>query len=71
MEKKIRLRLNKYMDERNISRYALSQSAKVGYPIIDRYYKNQILRYDSDVLNRIITALDCNIEDIFEIYECE
>lgn len=59
------------MDGNNISRYALSQSSKVGYPIIDRYYKNQIVRYDSDVLNRIITVLDCNIEDIFEIYECE
>lgn len=71
MGKKMRLRLNKYMDAHSISRYALSQSSKVGYPIIDRYYKNQIVRYDSDVLNRIITALDCSIEDIFEIYECE
>lgn len=59
------------MDEHNISRYALSQSAKVRYPIIDHYYKNQIVRYDSDVLNRIITVLDCNIEDVFEIYECK
>lgn len=71
MEKKVRLRLDKYLDECKISRYALSKASKVGFPIIDRYYKNRIVRYDSDILSRIVTALDCDIEDILEIYEEE
>lgn len=71
MEKKIRLRLDKYLDEHNISRYSLSKASDVGFPIIDRYYKNRVVRYDSDVLSRILTALDCEIEDIFEVYRGE
>lgn len=68
MEKKVRLRLDKYLDEHKVSRYALSKASKIGFPTIDRYYKNQVVRYDSDILGRIITALDCNIEDIFEVH---
>lgn len=70
LEKRVRLRLDKYLDGHNISRYSLSKASGIGFPIIDRYYKNRVVRYDSDVLSRIITVLDCNIQDIFEIY-CE
>lgn len=69
MEKRVRLRLDKYLNGHHISRYSLSKASGIGFPIIDRYYKNRVVRYDSDVLSRIITALDCNIQDIFEIYE--
>lgn len=47
---------------------SLSKASGIGFPIIDRYYKNRVVRYDSDVLSRIITVLDCNIQDIFETY---
>lgn len=66
--KKVRLKLDRCLDERKISRYALAKAAGVGFPIIDRYYKNRVVRYDSDILSRIITALDCDVEDILESY---
>lgn len=60
----IKLTLNKYIDENNISRYALSQKTGIRYQIIDNYYKNKVVRYDSDVLNKICNALNCQISDI-------
>lgn len=67
--RKIQLCLNRYIDERKISRYAVAHATGIGYPTIDRYYKNMVTRYDSDTLSRIITALDCRIEDILEIVD--
>ena len=67
VKKKVQLCLNKYLDTHGISRYALAKATGIGFPIIDRYYKNQVVRYDSDVLSRIVTALDCKLCDILTI----
>ena len=47
-----------------MTRYELSQKANIRYAILDNYYKNKVVRYDSDVLDRICSALQCNISDI-------
>lgn len=60
----IKLTLDKYIDENNVSRYALAQKTGIQYQIIDNYYKNKVVRYDSDVLNKICNALNCQISDI-------
>lgn len=62
----IRLVLDKYLDKNNITRYELAKRTGIRFHIIDRYYKNQVVRYDSDLLDRICTALDCDISDIIE-----
>lgn len=62
----IRLSLDKALESRKISRYELSKRTGIQYQIIDNYYKNKVIRYDSFVLERICTALDCGIEDIIE-----
>lgn len=62
----IRLSLDKALESRQISRYELSKRTGIQYQIIDNYYKNKVIRYDSFVLERICTALDCGIEDIIE-----
>lgn len=62
----IKLTLDKYIDGCKISRYALAQMTGIRYQIIDNYYKNKVVRYDSDVLNKICTALDCKISDIID-----
>ena len=66
MIKIIRLTIDKYIDERNITRYELSKRTGIRFQIIDNYYKNKVVRYDSYVLNRICEALDCDISDIVE-----
>ena len=67
--KRLRLKLAQYLDERKISRYALAKMTGIQYQIIDGYYKNNPLRYDVYNLSKIITALNCGVEDLFEIVE--
>ncbi len=62
----VRLKLDKYLTSCGISRYALAKRANVQYHIVDNYYKNEVVRYDSDVLNRFCTALECEITDLIE-----
>ena len=62
----LRLTLDKYLDGRKITRYELSKRTGIEYQIIDKYYKNKVVRYDSYVLDKICTALDCGIDDIIE-----
>ena len=63
----IQLRLDKTLKELDISRYELSKRTGIRYQILDNYYKNKVVRYESYVLSRICDALDCSISDILEI----
>ncbi|MBM6975358.1 helix-turn-helix transcriptional regulator [Intestinimonas butyriciproducens] len=69
--KKLRLKLDRYLEDRQMTRYILAQKTGIKYQTIDGYYKNSVLRYDVDNLSKIITALDCGVEDLFEIVEEE
>ena len=62
----IRLTIDKYLDSHGITRYELAKRTGIRFQIIDNYYKNKIVRYDSFVLDRICEALGC---DIFELIE--
>lgn len=62
----IRMTLDKALKERGISRYRLSQLTGVQFQVIDKYYKNKIVRYDSYLLDRFCQALNCKIGDIIE-----
>lgn len=60
----IQLTLNKYLDEHGITRYELAKRAGIRFQIVDNYYKNKVVRYDSDILNRMCDALECDISDL-------
>ena len=62
----IKLTIDKYIDQRKITRYELAKRTEISFQIIDKYYKNKLVRYDSYVLNKICEALDCDISDIIE-----
>ena len=62
----IKITLDKALEYHNISRYELSKRTGIQYQIIDNYYKNKVVRYDSFILNKICTALDCRIDDIIK-----
>ena len=62
----IRLTIDKYLDEHGITRYELAKRTEVKFQTIDRYYKNRVVRYDAYILDRICTALECDICDIVE-----
>lgn len=69
--KVVRLCLAEYLDSHGISRYALAKKTGIGYPIIDNYYKNKVVRLDTYNLGRIIEALDCELGDILTVKDQE
>ena len=71
MSKRVRLSLAEVLQQKNVTRYRLSKEAKVDYPIIDKYYKNKVSRYDRDTLLRICLALDCEPGDIIRLVETD
>lgn len=62
----VRLTLDKQLEKNGITRYELSKRTGIIYHTIDSYYKNQVVRYDSYILNKFCEALDCEISDIIE-----
>ena len=62
----VKLKLDKFLGECNVTRYELAKRSDIHYHIIDKYYKNKVVRYDSFVLDKICEALNCNIADIIE-----
>ena len=62
----IRLTLDTYLDQNNITRYELSKRTGIKFQIIDNYYKNKVVRSDSYLLDKICEAFECNVSDIIE-----
>lgn len=62
----VKLTVDKYLDSHGITRYELAKRTGIRFQIIDNYYKNKVVRYDSDVLDRICQALECDISDLVE-----
>lgn len=62
----VKLILDEAFKNRKITRYGLAKRTGIQYQIIDNYYKNNVTRYDSYVLDRICSALHSEISDIIE-----
>ena len=62
----IKLTVDRYLDSNKITRYELSKRTGIIFHVIDNYYKNKVVRYDSYVLDKICAALECDISDIIE-----
>ena len=62
----VRLTLDKILEKRGITRYELAKRTEIKFQTIDRYYKNRVIRYDSYILDRICSVLECNVGDIIE-----
>ena len=62
----VRLTIDKYLNEHGITRYELAKRTEIKFQTIDRYYKNRVMRYDTYILDRICTALECDICDILK-----
>jgi putative transcriptional regulator len=67
----VRLTIDKYLDKRGITRYELAKRTEIKFQTIDRYYKNRVVRYDSYILDRICTVLECAPCDIIEYVKDE
>jgi putative transcriptional regulator len=60
----VKLTIKEYLEKQGLTRYELAKRTCIKYQIIDNYYKNRVVRYDSDILDKVCRALSCNISDI-------
>lgn len=63
----IRLKVRQVMERRGLNRYQVNKITGIPYQTLDRYFKNDVTRYDSDVLLKLCIALDCEINDLIEV----
>lgn len=62
----IRLTVKEYLDNHKITRYELAKRTGISFQVVDKYYKNKVVRYDSYLLEKFCDALDCGIADLIE-----
>ena len=67
----IAVRLDKLIEQKNISRTKLKEATKLDTPVINRLYNGTAQRVDLDVLARLCFALECSVSDIIEYVEPE
>lgn len=60
----IEIRLKEIMDSREISRNALARAIDTRFEVIDKWYKGNIEKIDTDILARICFVLQCQPQDI-------
>ena len=65
----VRLKLEQCLREKGITRYELAKRTGIRFHIVDNYYKNKVVRYDSDLLDRMCNALGCEIADLIEFVQ--
>ena len=66
----VRITLDKALQKAGISRYELAKRTGIQYQIVDKYFKNKVIRFDRRILEKICAALDCTISDII-VYESD
>ena len=64
---KIDIVLNDYLKKNKISRTSLTRKTELQYSQILRYCRNEAQKMDLDILAKLCTVLDCNIEDILKL----
>ena len=62
----IKMTLDEALGARKLSRYELAKRTGIRYHIVDNYYKNKVVRYDSFVLDKICSTLECKIDEIIK-----
>lgn len=58
--------LKDVMQKRKITIYQLVRITGIKYDVILRYYNDEIVRFDSNVLAKICYSLDCEISDVLK-----
>jgi putative transcriptional regulator len=68
---RIGIALEEVLQKRHMTRYRLSKLTSINYQTIDNYYKNRVDRYDSYLLLKICTALECEVGELVRIINSE
>ncbi len=63
---RINIKLNELLKKSGMSKNKLSHRAEMQRTQINNYCNNNITRLDTDVLARICSVFECDIEDLLE-----
>lgn len=63
---KVRLHVEEMLKKRNFSKNKFAQKAEMQRTQLNKYCNGDIVLLDINVLGRMCTVLDCDIEDILE-----
>lgn len=63
---RISCHLKEIMKSRSITFYRLSQDTNIKYETIRKYYDDEVLRYDTDILAKLCFCLDCEIGSLLK-----
>ena len=63
----IRLPIREAMEARGLNRNQVNKMTGIPYQTLDRYFKNDVARYDSDVLLKLCAAFGCGIDELIEV----
>lgn len=69
--KYLHLKLPEILTEKGISRAKLCRDLNLQRTNVNRYYRDQFQRIDSDLIVRLCEYLDCDIADLLELKELE
>lgn len=58
--------LREIMDEKEITISQLARLTNLRYEVVDNYYYNRNIRYDSVVLAKFCYTLNCDIDDLLK-----
>ena len=58
--------LAELVEKKGISKTKLAQRAEMQHTQLSKYFKNEVTRFDADVLARLCTVLECGISDLLE-----
>ena len=62
----IKIHLAEVIQAKGISKSKVAQRAEMQRTQLNNYCKNQVTRFDADVLARLCTVLECQIGDLLE-----
>ena len=62
----IQIKLDELLKESDLSKSMLSHRSEMQRTQINNYCRNQITRLDIDVLTRLCTVLNCEIDNLLE-----
>ena len=62
----VKIHLAELIQAKGISKSKVAQRAEMQRTQLNNYYKNEVTRFDADVLARLCTVLECQIGDLLE-----
>ena len=64
---KVDVVLDEYLKKNKVSRSSLTRNAELQYGQILKYCRNEVQKLDLNILAKLCTVLNCNIEDILKL----